>query len=55
MSITKESKMGKMIKSVDLFGESPGFLINGSATKGTFLGALLSLGVIVITLSYGIR
>ena len=55
MSKEKETKTGKRIKSLDFFGQSPGFMINGASRKGTYLGALLSLVVLILTLSYGIR
>ncbi len=50
-----DSKVGRTIKSFDMFGQSPGFFVNGSATNGTFLGAFISFGVIFLALSYGIR
>ena len=51
-----ETKEGMIIKSFDLFGQSPGFLINnGSATKGSLLVAFLSFGVIIIALSFFAR
>ena len=52
---SNETRVGKAIKSLDLFGQSPGFLINGAATKGSLMGAFLSFGVIIIALSYFAR
>lgn len=43
---------GKAFRSLDLFGESVGFLIEGKATHQSILGAFVSLVAIVVTLSY---
>ena len=52
---SNKNKVVKKIKSLDMFGQSPGFNIDGASSKGSFMGALLSFGVIVLALSYGIR
>ena len=41
-----------MIKSFDIFGESIGFTADGRSTYGSFLGAICSLAIVIITLSY---
>lgn len=46
------SSLGALIKSVDFFGQSVGFEVAGSGTLNSFLGALLSLSIVVITLFY---
>ena len=45
-------KLGQFVKSSDLFGESVQFSINGRASFGSYLGAFLSLAIIIITVSY---
>ncbi len=46
------SSLGSLIKSVDFFGQSIGFEVAGRGTLNSFLGALLSLSIVVITLFY---
>ena len=46
------SSLGSLIKSVDFFGQSIGFEVAGRGTLNSFLGALLSLLIVVITLFY---
>ena len=46
------SKLGEAIKSFDLFGEGVVFEIEGRPTKTSYLGSLISLVIIVITISY---
>ena len=46
-------KLGKKIKSIDMFGEGVGFSIgDGKATHQSYFGSLLTLVVIVITATY---
>ena len=50
----KNFKIGNAVKSIDLFGEGLGFTIGGSSTHKSYLGAFLTLCIIVVTLSYAI-
>ena len=45
-------KLGQFVKSSDLFGDSVRFSITGRASFASYLGAFLSLAIIVITISY---
>ena len=49
---SRSSKLGELLKSIDKFGEGVSFEIEGRATKTSYLGSLLSITLIVITLSY---
>ena len=49
-------KLGKKIKSIDMFGEGVGFNIgNGGSTHQTYFGSIFSLVVIVITFTYTLK
>ena len=48
------TKLSEAFKSIDFFGESIGFKINGKGTYNTFLGALISLCILTVTASYGV-
>ena len=51
----KLNKLGAALKSFDLFGKGVSFEIEGRSTKATYLGALISLTIIIITISYAAR
>ena len=50
----KESKVAKTFKSLDLFGEGVSLEVDGQATHKTWVGALFSLVIIVVTISYAV-
>ena len=45
-------KLSKAFKSFDFFGEGISFEIEGESTHRTCLGALCSIAIIIVTLSY---
>ena len=49
---SRVSQLGTLVKSSDLFGKSIGFRMNGQSTYGSYIGAICSLAVIIVTLSY---
>lgn len=51
-STVAKKKLQQSIKSVDMFGETITFEIDGHATKKSFLGSFISAAIIVITFSY---
>ena len=49
-------KLGKKVKSLDIFGEGVGFNIgDGQSTHTTYFGSLLTLAIIVITFTYALK
>ena len=42
------------MKSLDIFGQTVGFEFAGRASLNSYLGALLSLGVAIVTLFYAV-
>ena len=48
------SRVTGAFKSLDMFGESINFLIDGSSTMNSFAGAFYSLFIIVITLFFAV-
>ena len=54
-TITRNSKLGFTCKSIDLFGGGVGFTIGGSSTHKSCFGAVLTLAIIVVTLSYAVN
>ena len=49
---SRMSKLGSMVRQNDFFGESVGFSIEGKSSYGSFSGALCSLAIVVLTVSY---
>lgn len=43
------------MKAFDIFGEGVSFEYDGKSTHRSYLGSLLSIGIIVITISYAVR
>ena len=52
---SRVSQLGSLVKSFDLFGESIGFRVDGKSTYGSYIGAICSLAVIIVTLSYAAK
>ena len=48
-------KLAQTVKAFDIFGESVAFEYDGKSTYRSYLGSLLSIGIIVITLSYAVK
>ena len=49
-------KIGKRVKAFDFFGESVGFsVLDGESSHKSWLGALVSLAVTVITVAFAVR
>ena len=46
------AKFSSLVKSFDFFGESIGFSVEGKSTYGSWIGAICSLAVVIVTLSY---
>ena len=49
------SKVADKIMSIDLYGESTAFTVNGSASYPSFCGTIMSLIVFLVVLPYGIN
>ena len=49
---SRVSQLGSLVKSFDLFGTSIGFKMNGNSSYGSYIGAICSLAVVIVTLSY---
>ena len=48
-------RLGDLFKSIDLYGESIGFEIGGESSFTSYLGAFVTLIILVITFSYAIQ
>ena len=47
--------LGDKVKALDMFGEQVQFKVNGKDTHRTYIGALISFFVIVITFIYALQ
>ena len=48
-------KLSRTVKAFDIFGETVSFEYDGKSTYRSYLGSLLSIGIIVITISYAVN
>ena len=48
-------RLSSAFRSFDMFGKSVGFRIEGKETHGSYIGAILTILVIFVTLSYSFR
>ena len=48
-------RLSSTFKRIDLFGETVEFQIDGKASYGSLMGAVLSILVLVVTLSYAFK
>ena len=48
-------RLSSIFRSFDMFGKSVGFRIEGKETHGSYIGAILTILVIFVTLSYAFR
>ena len=46
--------IGDRIKGLDFFGQSIGFEIAGRGSLNSYLGALLSISITILTLNYAV-
>ena len=49
---SRVTQLGSLVKSFDFFGESIGFKVDGISHYGSYIGAICSLAVLIVTLSY---
>ena len=49
------SKASSFIKSIDLFGQNVGFLVNGDQSFKTWTGTMISLLIFIVVAYYGVQ